>query len=89
MSYASVIEERCKRNINKVCKKNPLLRKIIENKITEIITNPYHYKPLSYDLAGERRAHIMKSFVLKFRTDEKNKSIIFFFFGHHDEAFRR
>jgi len=89
MTYASVIEEKCKRTINKACRKNPLLRKIIENKITEIIINPHHYKPLKYDLAGERRVHIMKNQVLKFRIDEQNKTVIFFFFGHHDEAFRR
>ena len=36
----------------------------IESKINKIIENPYHYKSLKYGLAGERRVHIMKSFVL-------------------------
>ena len=31
----------------------------------------------------------MKSFVLKFEIDEQNKIVTFFFFGHHDEAYRR
>ena len=48
-----------------------------------------HYKPLKYDLAGERRVHIMKSFVLKFEIDENKKIVAFIFFGHHDEAYKR
>jgi mRNA-degrading endonuclease RelE of RelBE toxin-antitoxin system len=55
----------------------------------EILENPEHYKPLRHDLAGERRVHILKSFVLKFEIDEENKTVTFLFFGHHDEAYRR
>jgi mRNA-degrading endonuclease RelE of RelBE toxin-antitoxin system len=57
--------------------------------MNEIILNPQHYKPLKYDLAGERRVHIMKSFVLKFEIDEAAKTVKFIFFGHHDEAYKR
>ena len=60
-----------------------------EMKMSEIVENPQHYKPLKYDLAGQRRVHIMKSFVLKFEINEATKSVIFLFFGHHDEAYRR
>ena len=77
------------KDINKLCKKNPILRDALEKKMNEIAENPQHYKPLKYDLAGERRVHIMKSFVLKFEIDEQNKIVTFFFFGHHDEAYRR
>ena len=87
MSYKFTFTVICEKQIDKATRKNSLLRKIIENKITEIIINPYHYKPLAYDLAGERRVHIMKNQVLKFRIDEQNKIIIFIFFGHHDEAY--
>ncbi|MBS3134034.1 type II toxin-antitoxin system RelE/ParE family toxin [Candidatus Woesearchaeota archaeon] len=55
----------------------------------KIVQNPQHCKPLKYDLAGERRVHIMKSFILKFEIDEQNKIVTFFFFWHHDEAYRR
>ena len=58
-------------------------------KMNDIVTDPYNYKPLRYDLAGERRVHIMKSFVLKFTIDETNKTITFIFFGHHDEVYKR
>ena len=87
MTYIKEIKPSCKKAIDKATRKNPPLRKILENKIEEILLNPHHYKLLRYDLAGERRVHIMKSQVLKFRIDEQNKIITFIFFGHHDEAY--
>lgn len=55
MNYTSIIHPKCKKETNKLCKKNPVLKKILKNKINEIIKNPFHYKPLRYDLKGERR----------------------------------
>jgi len=77
------------RTLNKIFKKDKVMYEQVMKKIQEIMENPYHYKPLKYDFAGERRVHIMKSFVLKFEIDEQNKIVTFFFFGHHDEAYRR
>ena len=87
MSYTSIIEKNCKKKINKLCKKNYFLEKVLKKKISEIIQNPHHYKSLRNELFGERRIHILNSFVLKFKIDEENKKIIFIFFGHHDEAY--
>ena len=75
--------------LNKLSKKDKMMYEIVMNKISKILENPQHYKPLKYDLAGERRVHIMKSFVLKFEVDEQNKIVTFIFFGHHDEAYKR
>ncbi len=76
------------RILNKLFKKNKIMYEQVMKKIEEIIKNPYHYKPLKYGLVGERRVHIMKSFVLKYEIDETRKTIIFLFFGHHDEAYK-
>jgi YafQ family addiction module toxin component len=89
MKYEIQIKPSCKESINKLCKKNSILQKAIKNKIEQILENPMHFKPLRHDLAGERRVHIMKSFVLKYEIDENNKTVIFLFFGHHDEAYKR
>src|SRR3989344_4503690 len=75
--------------IDELGKKNPVLRDALEKKINEIVKNPQDYKPLKNDLAGERRVHIMKSFVLKFEIDNINRIVTFIMFGHHDEAYRR
>ena len=76
------------RTLNKLSKKDKKTYEVIMNKIEEILENPQHYKPLRYDLAGERRVHIMKSFVLKFEINETTRTVIFLFFGHHDEAYK-
>lgn len=89
MSYSLIVSDECEKNIEKLFKKNPVLKNALEKKMNEITNNPYHYKPLKYNLAGERRVHIMKSFVLKFEIDENTKTITFIFFGHHDEAYKR
>jgi len=87
--YNLEIKPSCQKDIEKLCKKNPLLSKILENKMNEILQNPQHYKPLKYDFAGERRVHIMKNFVLKFEIHEARQAVEFIFFGHHDEAYKR
>ncbi len=89
MSYNSIVHPKCRREINKACKKNPVLREILRKKMHEIVLNPSRYKPLKYDLAGERRVHIMKSFVLKFEVDDSTKIVTFLAFEHHDNAYRR
>ena len=55
----------------------------------EILKNPTHYKPLKYDLKGERRVHILKSFVLKFEVDKIKRVVTFLAFKHHDDAYQR
>jgi len=87
--YNVEIKPSCQESIEKSCKKDHVLKEALEKKMHEVVQSPYHYKPLRYSLAGERRVHIMKSFVLKFEIDETNKIVTFIFFGHHDEAFRR
>lgn len=84
-----LVSDACEKSIEKLCKKNSVLKEALEKKMKEILENPQHYKPLKYDLAGERRVHIMKSFVLKFEINEQNKVVRFIFFGHHDEAYER
>ena len=87
--YDYEVKPDLKRILNKLFKKNKVMYEQVMKKIEEIIQNPQHYKPLKYNFAGERRVHIMKSFVLKFEINEQNKKVIFFFFGHHDEAYKR
>ena len=77
------------RTLRKLKKKDPVVFRAVQRKINEIMQNPSHYKPLSYDLKGERRVHIMKSFVLKFKIDDVNSVVTFLVFEHHDDAYRR
>jgi len=89
MTYNIEIHLKCKEEIQKLCKKNPVLENSLKKKIKEILENPQHYKPLRHEFAGERRVHIMKGFVLKYEINEEDKTVTFIFFGHHDKAYRR
>jgi len=87
--YCYEIIPSLQKTLNKLSKKDKKTYEIAMGKIEEIIKNPQHFKPLMHSLAGERRVHIMKSFVLKYEIDEANKTVIFLFFGHHDDAYGR
>ena len=87
MAYELEITSICQRRINKACNKNPVLRDALERKINEVREDPNRFKPLRYDLAGERSAHILKSFVLFFRVE--GDAVFFDRFRHHDDACRR
>lgn len=87
--YNYEIKPELQRILNKLFKKDRKMYEVVMNKIEEIIQNPQHYKPLKHELAGERRVHIMKSFVLKFEVDESKKIVAFIVFSHHDEAYKR
>ena len=89
MVYGISIHPKCLQEIKRLCKKNSVLQEALKKKMNEVVENPYHYKPLRHDLAGERRVHILKSFVLKYEVDEANKLVKFIFFGHHDDAYKR
>lgn len=87
MPYEIFINEKCEEEIKKICKKNRVLGKILRKKMDQIVENPYHFKPLKHELAGERRVHVQKSFVLRYEIDEKQRRVNFLFFGHHDVAY--
>lgn len=87
--YTYEITPSLQKMLNKLFKKDKKTYEAVMNKIKEILQNPQHYKPLKYDLAGERRVHIMKNFVLKFEIHESRQIVEFIFFGHHDEAYQR
>jgi len=87
--YNIEIKPSCQKSICKLCRKNPVLRRALQNKMEEIAENPQRYKPLKYDMAGERRVHILKSFVLRFQIHETTKTLEFIAFDHHDDAYKR
>ena len=88
MAYGCDIKPACRKAINKACRKNAVLRKILEKKIGEILLNPFHYKPLRNQLAGERRVHILKSFIIVFEINCDERKVVLLRFRHHDDAYK-
>lgn len=77
--------------LKKLIKKDKKRAEIIYRKIKEIINNDSEtikrYKNLRHDLSNLKRVHIDKSFVLTFKVDIANDSILFVDFDHHDNVY--
>ena len=87
--YKFFIEERLKKILNKLFKKDRKRYEIVMKKIDEVISseNPHHYKTLKHDLKEFKRVHIDSHFVLLFKVDAENKLIKFIDFDHHDKIY--
>lgn len=44
MAYAFEIAPSCRESIDKACRKNPVLRNALTNKMNEILENPEHFQ---------------------------------------------
>jgi YafQ family addiction module toxin component len=64
--------------------RNPVLHHRIEQKVPEILKNPYHYKPLRGRMKGFRRVHF-GSYVLVYRVEEEVLYLVAL--DHHDFAY--
>jgi len=67
--------------------KNQLLA--INAKINQLLENPYLGKPLHFPLQNMRRVHILKSFVLIYDIQEKEKTITIRGYDHHDSIYKK
>lgn len=85
--YSLEVPDKLKKELIKLTKKNPKQSRIITNKISQILENPHHFKPLKGDMFGARRVHIDKSFVLTYEIDEQNKVVKLLDYDHHDNIF--
>lgn len=86
MSYRLIISENLDRLFFKISKKDKVQFEILQRKISEILENPYRFKPLTANMAGERRVHI-RNFVLTFEILENEKSVKLLDYAHHDEIY--
>lgn len=82
------LRESIESKFKKISKKDKKQMIIIEKKISQILGNPYMFKPLKSPLNNLRRVHVMKSFVLIYSINEKEKAIIIEAYEHHDKAYK-
>jgi YafQ family addiction module toxin component len=86
--YSVLIKPKVERIFDKLSGRNPKQLKIITKKITEILSNPSHYKNLRAPLNSWKRVHIDNHFVLAFSVDEKNKTVTIEDYDHHDNIYK-
>lgn len=93
MVYTDHYSETLTEILKKLKKKNPKQCEAILKKISSILQavqeNPDHYKPLQHGMAGFKRVHIHKSFVLVFKVDHANRLVKFEDYDHHDNMYRK
>ena len=87
MKYNYEISRQLERELDKLRRRNKKQFEIILKKMSEILENPQHYKPLQHAMKGLRRVHIGKSFVLVFEIVENENKVIFLDFNHHDNIY--
>lgn len=88
MVYKLEISERLDRIFHKLSKKDKNSLEIINKKIISILKNPYQFKPLRNEMAGIRRVHIGKSFVLTYEILEGEKIVRLLDYDHHDTIYK-
>ncbi len=86
--YRKKFGEKVDKRLRKLAKKNSKAHEAVWKKVNEILTNPNHYKNLKRPLQRYKRVHIGdNSFLLCFRVDEENRTVVFVWFGHHDDSY--
>ena len=86
-----LIEEKLKKILKKLHKKDKAMYGALTTKIQEIITceDVNHYKNLRKPLQHLKRVHIKSSFVLTFKYTESEDKVIFYDLDHHDNMHRK
>ena len=86
--YNLEIKDEADKIFQKLSKKNAKQLSIIDRKIKEIRECPVGYKFLRKPLHGFNRVHIDSSFVLVFQIDHERKTVIVYYFDHHDFVYQ-
>jgi len=82
--YEIRFSHKFQKEMEKLSQKDPEQYKHVLKKMEQIQVMPLHYKPLSGDLHGARRAHV-GDFVLIYEF--KDNSLIFEDYNHHDQIY--
>ena len=85
-----LIEDKLQKKLIKIKKKDKVLFEAIFKKIDEIVSSNdvNHYKNLQNPMQQYKRVHVKSSFVLIFKYNESDDSVIFYNFDHHDNIYK-
>ena len=87
--YDLYIKPEVDKIFHKLVKRDPKQLTIINKKLNEIRSNPYHeYKFLKRPLQNFNRIHIDTNFVLIFKINHESKIVEIFYYDHHDNIYQ-
>ena len=85
--YRLRIKPTADRAFKKLAKKDKEQLRRVDDKINQVLADPYHFKPLRKPLDGFRRAHV-GSFVIVYEIHEKTNVVEIWNYDHHDNIYK-
>ena len=86
--YKLAVKESLDRKLKRLRSKDKELLRLIDNKVNDILTDPYRFKPLRKPLQNKRRVHVGGPFVLIYEINEQERLVTLLDFDHHDNVYK-
>ncbi|MBA2840956.1 mRNA interferase RelE/StbE/toxin YoeB [Methanococcus maripaludis] len=84
MTYDLLISKKADKKLKKHSRDKKFIE-AVNKKVSEILENPEHYKPLRGDMHGSRRAHVQSSYVIVYEIDGNIVRLLDI--EHHDKVY--
>jgi len=82
--FKLAIKESLDRKFKRFRTKDKEMLRLIENKVNDILADPYRFKPLWKPVQNKRRVHVGGPFVLIYEINEKEQLVTLLDFDHLD-----
>ena len=86
--YKLAVKESLDKKFKNIQRKDKEMLRLINRKVSDILEDPYRFKPLRKPLQNKRRVHIGGSFVLVYEINEADKIVTLLDFDHHDHIYK-
>ncbi len=86
--YGLAIKESLDKKFKKLQKKDKAMLQLINDKVQEILGDPFRFKPLRRPLQNKRRVHVGGSFVLVYEINKESRLVTLLDFDHHDNVYK-
>ena len=86
--FKLAVKEGLDKKLRRLRTKDSEMLRLIERKVTDILVDPYRFKPLRKPLQNKRRVHIGGPFVLVYEINERKQLVTLLDFDHHDNIYK-
>ena len=89
MAHRLEMRKHLEKTFEKLAKRDPVQAQAMQNKLKQILDDPYRFKPLHAPMQHLRRVHLMGSFVLTYSIREQDQTVILEDYDHHDNVYQK
>jgi mRNA-degrading endonuclease RelE of RelBE toxin-antitoxin system len=86
--FKLAIKESLDRKFKRLLTKDKEMLRLIENKVNDILADPYRFKPLRKPMLNKHRVHGGGPFVLVYEINEKEQLVTLLDFDHYDNIYK-